>query len=84
MVILFIREKIMEMVQLFLFDSSQRSRWRLARFDANNEPAFLLSRLDEKSDNYELFGLMTISIARGRVAEIVAFLSPELFSFYSV
>jgi len=75
------RAEITEMIHHHLFDSSEVTRWKLSRFDANRKPAYLLSRLDEKTLNYGPFGLMMVSANGGYVSEIVAFLNPLLISF---
>src|SRR5258707_1448397 len=81
------REPIRTILLAVVFRSGLRNRWRLSPTFANGQPAFVVYRADEATQSYRGFALQVVTLDGSRlhqkqVAEVTAFLGPELVTSF--
>jgi len=59
-------------------------RWRMIRTSANGQPAVAGYVWDEAAGTYLPYGLTVLSIRAGKIDEIMAFLTPDVFSRFEL
>ncbi len=74
------RESIQRALQNFVFLPG--IRWKLIPTSANGRPAFGIYR--EEGENYQAAGLLLPVFAQGKIAEVTAFLSPQLIGRFGL
>jgi len=60
-----------------MFPGRAADRWRLLATRANGTPAFAMYQRDEKNE-YQPFGLIALTIDKGKLAQIISFIDPSL------
>jgi RNA polymerase sigma-70 factor, ECF subfamily len=81
------REAIRTILLAVLFPSDVQKRWRLSPTRANGQPAFVVYRADEATKSYRAFAIQVVTLDASRrdlrqVAEVTAFLGPELVTSF--
>ncbi len=81
------REAIRTILFAVLFPSGVQNRWRLSPTRANGQPAFVVYRADEATRSYRAFAIQVVTLDGSRrdlrqVAEVTAFLGPELVTSF--
>ncbi len=80
------REAIRTILLAVLFPSGVQNQWRLSPTRANGQPAFVVYRADEATRSYRAFAIQVITLDGSRlpkqVAEVTAFLGPELVTSF--
>ena len=59
-------------------------RWRMIATSANGQPAVAGYAWDDAAGAYLPYGLTVLSIRAGKIDEIMAFLTPDVFSRFDL
>jgi len=76
------RAAIATLFQTNLFPPSQQ--WHLLPTSANGSPAFGLYRREALADDYQLIGLLVLSVERDQIVSLVAFLEVSDLSRFAL
>jgi RNA polymerase sigma-70 factor (ECF subfamily) len=77
------REAISAAAQDMIFAGEARGRWLMQPLRANRQPAYAVYQRDE-AGAYHAFGVSVLTVEQDRVAEIITFLDPALFTRFKV
>jgi RNA polymerase sigma-70 factor (ECF subfamily) len=78
------RENIAGLVSKTIFSGQASGRWRLAPTHANGQPGFGLYRLNEKTGNYDGYGIQVVTLDGDLVADITTFRNPALLKYFGL
>lgn len=78
------RATIRTLVTRTIFGGAANGRWRLLPTRANGQFAFGLYRRNDEDANYHAYGIQTIRITAGEIADILTFQNPSLAAYFAL
>jgi RNA polymerase sigma-70 factor (ECF subfamily) len=78
------REAIAVLVNKTIFSGQAAGRWRLAPTRANGQSGFGLYRLNEKTGNYDGYGIQVVTFDGELIADITTFRGPALIPYFNL
>ncbi len=78
------RDEIRALVSKTIFRGSADARWHLMPTHANNQIAFGLYRIDDKTKAYEFYGIQVLSYKQLQISDILTFRNISLYHYFNL
>ncbi len=78
------RQNIAALVRKTVFSGQASDRWRMVPTRANGEPGFGLYKLNEKTGEYEGYGVQVVTFEGELIKDITTFREPALLKFFGL